>query len=231
MLRSLLALTLILACSSVRADLVISQYYEGASNNKWIELVNTGATSFDLSTVSLSLWSNANTEAYKTNGTPTQIAALSGTLASGGVYLIAHASAVLPSYATPNATNNFIINFNGDDSVVLSLGAAFTTASILDAIGFTDAANAGAGEGANNSFVRTSTAAGWSTTAGSNATSFPSVWTQVTNAAVDGAATGTNERLGFSTLPVAVPEASSFLFGGLIACAAGLKCFGRRKSA
>jgi hypothetical protein len=30
---------------------------------------------------------------------------------------------------------------------------------------------------------------------------------------------------------VAVPEASAFLFGGLIACAAGLKCFGRRKSA
>lgn len=47
------------------------------------------------------------------------------------------------------------------------------------------------------------------------------------------AATGTfrNDDFTVNGLAVAVPEASSFLFAGLVACAAGLKCFGRRKSA
>ena len=96
-------------------------------------------------------------------------------------------------------------NFNGDDSLTLWTGATFSTESIIDAIGFTDLGN----EGADTSFVRISNAAGWNTTSGSTVENFPSVWSEVTLAAVADAAVGSNERLGFSTVAV-VPEPSTY---------------------
>src|SRR5690606_10520027 len=35
---------------------IISQVYEGASNNKWIELTNVGTTSVDLSQIQIAYW-------------------------------------------------------------------------------------------------------------------------------------------------------------------------------
>lgn len=217
---------LLLFGAPTRADLLISQYYEGASNNKWIELYNNGPLNIDLSTISASLWTNANAEGYKTNGTPSQSLTLSGILSPGSTFLLSHPSAALPSYAVPAAIqSSLIINFNGNDSFSISPVGTFSTASMLDAIGFTNAGN----EGADKSYARISTAAGFDTVAGSEAADFPTVWQLFTNAAVDGAATGTNERLGFSTLAfTAVPEPGAVLFGGLACGVIGLAIGGRR---
>ena len=215
------ALTGMLLAGSASADIIISQYYEGASNNKWIELANTGSSSLTLTGYRITLWSNALAENYKSDGnTPTASLDLSGvTINHGDTYLLANTGAVLPSYAAPDLTNGTVINFNGNDSVVLYDGTTYNPANILDAIGFTNAGN----EGANLSFARISASAGWDTGAGSNATSFGSVWQSFSNTAVDDALPNTNERLGYST--VAIPEPAT---AGLLGLAGALALLRRR---
>jgi predicted extracellular nuclease len=185
------------------AAVLITQYYEGTSSNKWIELTNLGAATVDLSTYTLSLFSNANAEGYKTGASASSTTALSGSLASGATVLYRNSASVLPAYAAGTAAGS--VNFNGNDSMVL-----FNSGTIEDAIGFTNGGN----EGQDKSFIRNSSAAGFDLVADSNVTSFPSVWTEVSLAAVENAATGTNERLGATTL-VPVPEPSAMILAGL----------------
>ena len=47
-------------------DLIISQYYEGSSNNKYIEVTNIGDSSIDLTGYSIVSWNNDLSEEYKT---------------------------------------------------------------------------------------------------------------------------------------------------------------------
>ena len=207
---SLLIALVLLSGNGFSQTVIFTQYYEGTSNNKWIEIKNISQTSIDLDlgVYNLSIWSNANTEAYKSDGAPNATLALTGVMASGEVRLIYNSNSTLPAYALtydPRLINNTVANFNGDDSLTLWTGATFSTASIIDAIGFTDLGN----EGADTSFVRISNAAGWNTTSGSTVENFPSVWSEVTLAAVADAAVGSNERLGFSTVAV-VPEPSTY---------------------
>jgi hypothetical protein len=145
--------------------LFITQYYEGTSFNKFIELYNNGTSEIDLSTYSLTLWSNANAEAWKTGGSASATLALSGTLAPGAYCLLSHSSAATPG----DIISGSVINFNGDDSVVL-----YANAEIVDAIPFTDLGN----EGADKSFYRISFDQGYDTSAGSSVLSFPAVWAE-----------------------------------------------------
>jgi predicted extracellular nuclease len=200
-----LATALALAGTAHAQGVTITQYYEGASFNKWIEIRNISNSSVDFATGgwTLGLWSNELTEGYKTGVAPNSSISLAslGTVAPGGVVLITRADAVLPAYAVADGDLNAssVINFNGDDSIVLFTGGLpFEPGNIVDAIGFTDLGN----EGANLSFVRNSLDPGWNTTAGSSAISFPAVWASYSNAAVDGALPGAPEYLGESTLPV-----------------------------
>ena len=112
-----------------------------------------------------------------------------------------------PSYATATVTSNTVINFNGNDSIVLWIGTTFATSSIVDTIGFTNTGN----EGVDKSFVRLNANQGWNTTAGSDVLNFSTVWSEVTLATVNDATAGTEVRLGFS----AIPEPSAALLGGL----------------
>ena len=52
--------------SAANADVYISEYIEGSSNNKAIEIYNEGSSSVDLSTYQLSFYFNGN-EAANTN--------------------------------------------------------------------------------------------------------------------------------------------------------------------
>jgi predicted extracellular nuclease len=200
-----------LLCSSAKAAVLISQYYEGTSTNKWIEITNTGSTAVDLGTgvYKLSLWTNASAEGYKTNGAPTQTVSLSGSLAAGASFVYGNTANTTPTYMVGNATanNNNVINFNGNDSVGLWTGATFSTVSLVDAVGFTNSGN----EGVDKSFVRISSGTGWNTTAGSDILDFSAVWQQVTLVAVSDATAGTDARLGFSS----IPEPRAALLGGL----------------
>ena len=175
--------------------LIISQYYEGASFDKWIEIYNPGSVAIDLAggEFYLGLWANINNrELWKTGGAPSFSMALTGSIPPGGTYLLSHLQAALPTYATAAQANSQVINFNADDSVVLYTGATYAFANVVDAFGMT-ASNA-----MNTSFVRKNTI-----TTGVNTDFNAADWDEFSNTAVDSAAAGTNERLGYhSTGPV-----------------------------
>lgn len=196
------------AAVPVQAGLLITQYYEGASNNKWVELTNTSSNSIDLSGFKIGIWTNASTENWKTaTGTPNNTISLTGTLAPAVSFLVGNSAAVLPSYAVANLSTGSL-SPNGDDSIVLYTNASgYATTDIVDAVGFTDAGN----EGGDTSWVRVSLGTGYSLTTGSTVVDFPAVWSQASNSAVDNAAVGTNERLGVFL----VPEPSALALGGL----------------
>ncbi|MGI0153629.1 ExeM/NucH family extracellular endonuclease [Pseudidiomarina sp. WS423] len=108
-----LALTALLASSAASADIIISEYIEGSSNNKAIELFNTTDATVDLSQYALQRFSNGGTS-------PANIA-LSGTLAAKSTYVLVHSSAnaTLKGYADIETTD---INHNGDDGWALVKG-------------------------------------------------------------------------------------------------------------
>jgi len=102
------------ADNTVTSDLYISEYIEGSSFNKALEIVNCTGVSVDLSSYTLKKQTNG-TDSW--SGTPL---ALSGTLANGDVYVIANASAgsaildeadLIPSSA--------VVSFNGNDPIGL----------------------------------------------------------------------------------------------------------------
>ncbi|WP_224364744.1 golvesin C-terminal-like domain-containing protein [Hyalangium versicolor] len=193
----------LVATQAQSADLLISQYYQGTGNNRWLELTNVSSTWVDLSTYRLGCWKDSNAEGYKSNSPPTAGMALSGLLAPGATYLIRDSSAVLPSYpmAQAQAGSGSVMDFTGNDSLALYTDGTFVTSHVVDAIGFT---NAGA-EGVGTSFVRQSTGAGWSTTAGSRVTDFPAVWKAYTPSSVNSAANTAQNRLGVAS-PTPLPN-------------------------
>jgi fibronectin-binding autotransporter adhesin len=181
-------------------QLMITQYYEGTGTSKWIEISNIGAASIDLASGGYRVghYNNASAEGYKTDIAPNFTMALTGSLAAGQSLLLGNTgnAALYASSHTPLLNDNSVINFNGNDSIVLYTTSTFATANIVDAIGFTNTGN----EGADKAFVRTATTTGYNTVSGSDVLDFSSSWTQVTNATVDGATAGTDNRLGYTSL-------------------------------
>ncbi len=172
-------------------EIIISQYYEGTSFNKWVELANTSDAAMSLDGYVLTRWANASTEAWKQDGaSPGGSDNLDGlSIPANGFLLFGNTRAVLPAYASADVSTNSTPNFNGDDSVVLydtALGALGDTVAIVDAISFTDAGN----EGANRSFYRIGEGAGFDLLAGSTAADFPQVWGGASNQEVDDAQPG-----------------------------------------
>jgi len=93
-------------------DLIISEYIEGSSFNKAIELYNGTGAAIDLSAYSLELYDNGKTISQ----TPVT---LSGTLENGKTYVIYHKDAVEGIKSVGDLENSAIANFSGDDSLVL----------------------------------------------------------------------------------------------------------------
>jgi hypothetical protein len=175
--------------------LIISQYYEGASYDKWIEIYNPGASAVDLAADGYRLgnWANAAREGWKTGVAPSSSMALTGTIPAGGTYLASHTSAALPDYIAANIQNGTVCAFSGDDSMVLYTGETYAFANVVDAFGLTgDTAG-------NKSYVRKTTV-----TSGVNTDFNADDWDQFTNAEVDAAAESTNERLGYHSTGPAV---------------------------
>lgn len=111
----------------VSAPIIISQYYEGTSVNKWIELTNL--TNAPINTASpqlkLALY-NISGDVGNINiiGTPSQIVNLNFTIPALGTVLLGNtgnSTSELP-YLTPASAilnSNTVINFNGNDGVAL----------------------------------------------------------------------------------------------------------------
>ncbi|WP_187329850.1 ExeM/NucH family extracellular endonuclease [Demequina gelatinilytica] len=102
------------ASAAAPSDLFFSEYVEGSSNNKAIEIYNGTGADVDLSAYSVELYSNGRVE----GDGPTANQALSGTLAAGDVLVITHASAGTALAAYSDLTSG-VVNFNGDDALVL----------------------------------------------------------------------------------------------------------------
>ncbi len=103
-------------------DLFFSEYIEGSSNNKAVEIYNPTASGIDLSTYSVEIYSNGASSAGST-------LTLSGTLASGDVYVIANSSAVADIQNVADATSG-VANYNGDDTLLLKHNG-----TLIDAFG------------------------------------------------------------------------------------------------
>ncbi len=133
----LLCLLLLVACGRqpepeapladlATSDLFFSEYIEGSSNNKALEIYNGTGAPVDLSAgdYAVEIYFNGNTS-------PGTTIALTGTVADGDVFVLADndAAAAILAQADQTSTSNF---FNGDDAVVLRKGG-----TIIDAIGQT----------------------------------------------------------------------------------------------
>ncbi|MEZ4824938.1 MAG: endonuclease [Bacteroidia bacterium] len=105
-------------------DLILSEYIEGSSFNKALEIANFTGGSVNLTGYVLRKETNGG-------GVWGDDYALSGTLANGEVWVIAHSSADPAILAQADvSTGAAIVNFNGNDVVGL-----FKNGSLLDVIG------------------------------------------------------------------------------------------------
>jgi len=105
-------------------DLFISEYVEGTSNNKAIEIYNGTSSSIDLAANSYKLefyFNGATTVGTSIN--------LTGTLGSGNVFVVASSSANSTILNVENQTSSSSF-YNGNDAIVLKKGS-----TILDVIG------------------------------------------------------------------------------------------------
>jgi predicted extracellular nuclease len=97
--------------SYATTDLYFSEYIEGSSYNKALEIYNNTGASVDLSAYQLHFYYNGNTVATRTID-------LSGTLANGEVYVVADSQAGPEILAVTNQIDGTGW-FNGDDAVEL----------------------------------------------------------------------------------------------------------------
>ncbi|MBA6156922.1 lamin tail domain-containing protein [Tenacibaculum sp. S7007] len=122
------------ACGSTTptgpVKLFFSEYAEGSSNNKYLEIYNPSTENVDLTAYAYPNVSNAPTtvgEHEFWNEFPA-----GATIAPGGVYIIAHGSANAEILGKANHTFNFLSN--GDDGFALVHGTE-TSFTVLDRVG------------------------------------------------------------------------------------------------
>jgi len=113
-----------IAQAQVQTELFFSEYIEGSSNNKALEIFNGTGAAIDLAGngYNIQMYSDGSSSAGLTIN-------LTGTVADGDVYVVAQSSANGTILAQADQTNGAGW-FNGDDAVVLRKGT-----SVVDVIG------------------------------------------------------------------------------------------------
>jgi predicted extracellular nuclease len=109
------------------ADLFFSEYVEGSSNNKALEIYNGTGTAIDLAAAAYVVQMYFNGSA-----TPGLTIPLTGTVANGDVFVLAQSSANAAILAQADQASSASW-FNGDDAIALRKGGA--TGTIIDVIG------------------------------------------------------------------------------------------------
>jgi hypothetical protein len=106
-------------------ELFFSEYIEGSSNNKALEIYNGTGAPVDLTAGAYSVLMSFN------GGTSTLSVGLAGTVADGDVFVLAHGAANAAILAQADQTSATTAGwFNGDDAILLRKGTA-----VVDAIG------------------------------------------------------------------------------------------------
>ncbi len=201
----IIAITYLLCISFIsKAQVIISQYYEGTGTNKWIELTNLGTASVNLASpqLKLGLWNvGGSTGNIIFTGAASATVNLTGTIPAKGSILVGNTgNGTEISYLTAASaaiTSNTVINFNGNDGIAL-LNA---TNVVLDRFG--TGINA-----ADISYVRSTTVTA------PTATYTAAQWTNATIANVNSASTTSANRLGFhipTTPACTTPNAATAL--------------------
>ncbi|MCD8479987.1 MAG: lamin tail domain-containing protein [Candidatus Cloacimonetes bacterium] len=112
--------------SGAAEDLFFSEYIEGSSYNKALEIFNGTGSTVNLSDYRVHLFSNGSASVSST-------LQLSGTLDNGAVYVLAHSNAATDFTSVADYTNSSgVINFNGNDALGLY---KVSTDSYLDIFG------------------------------------------------------------------------------------------------
>ncbi|MBP7690035.1 MAG: lamin tail domain-containing protein, partial [Thermoflexales bacterium] len=119
-----------MACSG----LFISEYVEGSSNNKAVEIYNGTGLAVNLSGYSIAVYANGGT-------TPTAIN-LTGTVADGDVFVLANTSSGATLLTLADQTSGSL-SHNGDDAIALRQGT--TLLDVIGQIGFDPGTTWGAG--------------------------------------------------------------------------------------
>jgi hypothetical protein len=157
------------------SDLIISEYVEGSSNNKYIEVFNGTGASVNLSDYQLRLYANGTS-------TPTTTNVLAGTLANNATIVYRNSGATIYAGATTVLTS---VGYNGDDAMALY---KISTSSFVDIFGTIGedpgtAWTSGAFSTLDKTLVRKATVAGGITSNPGNG--FPTLATQWTQSNID----------------------------------------------
>ena len=126
-MKTLLTSLILLALAGgalAQTPVYFSEYIEGSSNNKAVEIFNATNQPLDLGRVTVERYNNGSlTVGYQ--------ATLSGTLAAGDVWVIANASAVQAILdLADDITNSVFTFYNGDDVLLL-----YFDGELVDSIG------------------------------------------------------------------------------------------------
>jgi hypothetical protein len=116
------------ANAATPTELFFSEYIEGTSNNKALEIYNGTSASVDLSAgqyVVQMYFNGATTSGLSTS--------LTGSIAAGDVYVLANPLAASAILAQADQTTSTSAWYNGDDAIVLRKGGA--SGPIVDVIG------------------------------------------------------------------------------------------------
>ena len=126
--------------SSQPTDLFFSEYIEGSSNNKALEIYNGTGSTIDLAAAGyeIRMFFNGSSSVGLVIG-------LTGTVANGDVYVVAQASADPVILAEADQTNGSGW-FNGDDAVLLTRDAGATVIDAIGQVGFDPGSEWGSGD-------------------------------------------------------------------------------------
>ncbi len=191
---------------TVTSQIIISQYYEGAGTNKWIELTNMGSTTINTASpqLRLGIWTKSGTTGNMAfSGSPTATLNLNVVIPAFSSVLIGNTTnGTEVSYltaASASQSDNVVMTFNGNDGIAL----LNSSNKVLDRFG--NGINATDISYVRNSNVLTPTA-----------TFSTSQWTAVTLSAVNAASATSPSLLRYHiAAPCAAPasQPSALLFG------------------
>jgi|GEM_PF-1145921 len=203
--RVLLVSIILFSLSFVKAqttDLLISEYVEGSSNNKYIEIYNGTGASINLNDYQLRLYSNGST-------TPSNTNTLSGTLANNSVIVYKNSGATIYGGTATNAT---AVGFNGDDAIALFKISTNSFVDIFGNIGCDpgSAWTLGGNTTANKTLVRNVNVCSGITTdpTGCGTGSFPTLgseWTEFNQDDISNLGSHTNSCITPCVAPVTQP--------------------------
>lgn len=141
---------IVISCSTLLShsqcsDLYFSEYIEGSSSNKAIEIYNPTSSAIDFSNYTIKRFNNGGTS-------PSGTYSFIGLISSKGVYIIANSSAN-PAILNKAVTTSALTFYNGDDALILINDITGDTIDAIGEIGVDPGAGWVVGTGATNNFT------------------------------------------------------------------------------